>query len=87
MQLSGSVAVVTGAARGICATTAVEFQKRGACVARIDLAFDDSDQAGVYSCDVSNEAAVIDTFAKIARDFGALDVLFNNAGNGSSMSI
>lgn len=91
MQFSGSVVVVTGAARGIGAAAAVEFLSRGARVALIDLSLDSLNeslrdqpwpdtQAHLYACDVSNEAAVVATFARIASDFGAVDVLFNNAG-------
>jgi 3-oxoacyl-[acyl-carrier protein] reductase len=58
---------------------------------RIDLSLEDlnqlirakgwsESQARAYACDVSNESAVTATFAQIAADFGALDILFNNAG-------
>jgi 3-oxoacyl-[acyl-carrier protein] reductase len=91
MQLAGRVAVVTGAGRGIGAAAAAKFVSLGARVAAIDLSLDDlsrtirdagwsQSQARAYSCDVSDEAAVGETFARIAADFGALDILFNNAG-------
>jgi NAD(P)-dependent dehydrogenase (short-subunit alcohol dehydrogenase family) len=37
-----------------------------------------------YSCDVSNEQNVIQTVAEIAKDFGQMDVLVNNAASKSS---
>src|SRR5690348_13187611 len=91
MQLAGRVAVVTGAGRGIGAAAMAKFASLGARVAAIDLSLDDmsnairdgdgsDSQARPYVCDVSDEAAVIDTFGRIAADFGALDILFNNAG-------
>lgn len=91
MQLAGRVVVVTGAGRGIGAAAAAKFVSLGAHVAAIDLSPDDlnetlrgggwsQSQARAYVCDVSDEAAVIDTFARIAADFGRLDILLNNAG-------
>ena len=78
MQLAGRVAVVTGAGRGIGAAAAAKFVSMGARVAAIDLSIDDlnktirdagwSDgQARAYGCDVSDEAAVIETFADCGR--------------------
>jgi 3-oxoacyl-[acyl-carrier protein] reductase len=91
MQLAGRVAVLTGAGRGIGAAAAEGFVARGAKVALIDLSLEQmherirekgwpESQVRTYTCDVSAESAVVSTFARIAADFGALDILFNNAG-------
>ena len=91
MNVEERVVVITGAGRGIGWAAAEEFQRRGAKLALLDLSAEGLQarvqqsnladcQVRCYGCDVSNEAQVIQTFERIARDFGRLDVLINNAG-------
>jgi NAD(P)-dependent dehydrogenase (short-subunit alcohol dehydrogenase family) len=78
-RLEGKVCVITGAAGGIGAETARRFREEGAKVVGVDLA----EVSGVdlaLACDVSDEAAVKDMYARAMAEFGRLDVLFNNAG-------
>jgi gluconate 5-dehydrogenase len=90
-DLSGKVAVVTGAARGLGQAAAVGLASYGAEVAAIDLAADscadtqrDIEALGrrcrVYACDVADEKAVAATVSRIAADFGKIDILVNIAG-------
>jgi NAD(P)-dependent dehydrogenase (short-subunit alcohol dehydrogenase family) len=90
-DLSGKVAVVTGAARGLGQAAAVGLATYGADVAAIDLAADscadtrrDIEALGrtcrSYACDVSDEKAVAATVSQIAAEFGRIDILVNIAG-------
>lgn len=90
-DLSGRVAVVTGAARGLGQAAAVGLAGFGADIAAIDLKADScSDTKGKieaagrkchsYSCDVSDDKAVESTVAAIVADFGKIDILVNIAG-------
>ncbi|MEU4159200.1 3-oxoacyl-ACP reductase FabG [Actinoplanes sp. NPDC026670] len=85
------VAIVTGAARGIGAATAIQFAREGASVAVLDL--DEQACAEVvdrikasggtaiaFGCDVSDEAQVDAVVNKVAGELGGVDVLVNNAG-------
>ncbi|GIF05697.1 3-oxoacyl-ACP reductase FabG [Actinoplanes siamensis] len=85
------VVIVTGAARGIGAATALQFASEGASVAVLDL--DEGDCAGVVGriraaggtaialgCDVADEAQVDAAIDKVAAELGGVDVLVNNAG-------
>ena len=85
------VAVVTGAARGIGAATAVRLAAEGRAVAVIDLdeaACKDTvekitaagGKAIAVGCDVSDEAQVEAAVARIAEELGAPTILVNNAG-------
>jgi NAD(P)-dependent dehydrogenase (short-subunit alcohol dehydrogenase family) len=79
-RLDGKVCVITGAASGIGAETARRFRAEGATVVGVDLHDDIADVDVALACDVADEAAVRDTYARAHSECGRLDVLFNNAG-------
>jgi 3-oxoacyl-[acyl-carrier protein] reductase len=84
-------AVVTGAARGIGAATALRLARDGMAVAVLDLDPDacmpvvaeiqrSGGRALPVGADVTSEEAVTDAVERIASDLGAPTVLVNNAG-------
>jgi len=90
-DLTGRVAVVTGAARGLGQAAATGLAAFGADVAAIDLTAEacaetcrDIEVAGrtgrAYGCDVADEHAVQRTVEQIAANFGRIDILVNIAG-------
>jgi NAD(P)-dependent dehydrogenase (short-subunit alcohol dehydrogenase family) len=93
LTLSGKVAVVTGASRGIGASVARAFAAEGCAVA---LAARDEDalnqlaaelrHAGVSAIavptDVTNEGAVAELIDGVTHEFGRLDYACNNAAGG-----
>jgi NAD(P)-dependent dehydrogenase (short-subunit alcohol dehydrogenase family) len=79
-RLDGKVCVITGAASGIGAETAALFRSEGAQVAGVDLRDDFEGVDLALACDVADEDAVRDMYARARDAFGKLDVLFNNAG-------
>ena len=89
-DLSGRVAVVTGAGQGMGRATTRLLSSRGASVAALDLNEAGASEtiAGLagpalaLSCDVSDSAAVNDAFAKVEAQLGPISVLVNNAGIG-----
>ncbi len=79
MRLEGKVCVITGAKGGIGAATADVFAREGATVVGVDLS-DDGPGDLALACDVTDEAAVRDLYARVRGHYGHIDVLFNNAG-------
>ncbi len=89
--MKGRVVLITGAAQGIGAATARRFAREGATVVATDvdaqagqaLAAELSQQgAAVHfrALDIASEPQWQDTMDWVARTFGGLDVLVNNAG-------
>jgi NAD(P)-dependent dehydrogenase (short-subunit alcohol dehydrogenase family) len=81
-SLSGRVAVVTGAARGIGDAIAERLLADGARVFSLDNAAPTEPRDGVIylEADVTDSASVAAAFAAIDAASGRLDVLVNNAG-------
>lgn len=90
-DLSGKVAVVTGAARGLGKAAAVGLATFGADVAAIDLQADRCRETVeaitslgrrcmAYDCDVAQFELVRDTVRKIHGQFSRIDILVNIAG-------
>jgi NAD(P)-dependent dehydrogenase (short-subunit alcohol dehydrogenase family) len=90
-RLSGKVALITGAASGIGRETARLFAREGARVVVADLdakageavvaeVAKEGGEAIAVACDVARAADVEAAVAAAERRFGALHVVFNNAG-------
>jgi NAD(P)-dependent dehydrogenase (short-subunit alcohol dehydrogenase family) len=79
VRLEGKVCVITGAKGGIGAVTAALFSHEGATVVGVDLAEDSPGDLAV-ACDVTDEDAVRELYARVRSQYGHVDVLFNNAG-------
>jgi len=92
-DLSGRVAVVTGAGQGIGLAVAERLGLAGARVALLDINENGCVKAGQalkrmgldargYGCDVGDGSRVSEVFDTILRDLGRIDILVNNAGVG-----
>jgi 3-oxoacyl-[acyl-carrier protein] reductase len=89
--LSGQVAVITGAGRGIGAAIASKLASIGAKVVLCgrtrgpieSTAGAIGSQATAKQCDVSNLESVQELAAFVEKSFGRLDILVNNAGIGT----
>ena len=90
-DLTGKVALVTGASYGIGYAIAKGFAEAGAKIVFNDINQElvdkglaaykaDGIDAKGYVCDVTNEAAVNELVAKIEKEVGVVDILVNNAG-------
>ncbi len=85
-RLSGKIALITGAARGLGAQMARRFRDEGATPIVTDLseaaarAVADEIDGDAYALDVTDSAAVTEVFAAVAANHGRLDILVNNAG-------
>jgi len=90
-RLDGKVAVITGAASGMGRATAARFAGEGASVVIADLNTAGGESA-VRECkenggnavfqhtDVTSEAAIKAVVDRAVKEFGKLDIMFNNAG-------
>lgn len=91
MRLKDKVAIITGAAQGIGAATALRFAAEGADLALCDLNPERLEEVAAQAralgrrClaligSVSNRAFVQDLVARTRDELGGLDILVNNAG-------
>lgn len=95
-RLDGKVAVITGAASGIGRGTAARFAGEGAAIVIADLNAEGG-EAAVRDCkenggravfqktDVSSDAAISAMVARAIKEFGRLDIIYNNAGIGGAV--
>src|SRR4030042_2816786 len=90
-RVEGKVAIVTGGALGIGLASCILLAKEGAKVAVTDILDQEGQKVGdeikgfggaakFWHLDVSKEKEVRNVFADIAKTFGKIDVLVNNAG-------
>lgn len=92
MNLSGKVALVTGASRGIGRSIAIELAKRGASVIinynkndeqateTLNMIKEINGYGMLMKTDVSKYTDVKSMIGEIVRTFGKIDILVNNAG-------
>jgi NAD(P)-dependent dehydrogenase (short-subunit alcohol dehydrogenase family) len=98
-SLAGRRVLVTGGASGIGEAIVAAFARQGARVAFLDvqdgpaemlaerLAAEGFPRPIYRRCDLADLAALKSAIEEIAREFGAIDVLVNNAGNDARHTI
>lgn len=93
-RIDGKVAVITGAASGMGRATAIRFAQEGASVVLCDLNAEGGEEAAreckggravFQKTDVSKEADIKAAIDRAVKEFGKLDIMYNNAGVGGAM--
>lgn len=90
-DLTGKVAVVTGAGGVLCGAFSKALARAGAKVALLDIngaaaektAAEITEEGGVakaYPCDVLNRDACLSTASQVRQELGSCDILVNGAG-------
>ncbi len=83
-ELTGLVAVITGAGSGIGLATARNFAAAGARVFGLDLSIGSMEGVAEWvRCDVGSTDSVAAAFATVAESVDTIDILVNNAGIGA----
>ena len=85
--MNDTVALITGAARGIGLATAALFHAEGRRIVMLDRDTDELTEAAAtlpgalaITCDVSSPQQVAQAIAEVEQTYGRLDILVNNAG-------
>ncbi|HHT24791.1 MAG TPA: 3-oxoacyl-ACP reductase FabG [Clostridiaceae bacterium] len=95
-SLTNKIAVVTGAARGLGLTIAIELSKLGAKVIATDVDVNQLEKSAAENkeynldfmeLDVTNVSDIKSVMESINSKYGGIDILVNNAGILGSMSI
>lgn len=90
-RLSNKVAIITGAASGIGKETAILFQEEGARLVLVDrqpeklaeivkFIHDVGGECTTICGDVSRREVIAEAVDKAVKDYGHVDIVFNNAG-------
>lgn len=89
-DLTGKIAVVTGAGSGIGKAIAIQLASQGAKVCLLDLnkaaigevasEIKNKNSAKSFQCNVSIQSDVLEVFNQIAHEFSSVDILVNSAG-------
>ena len=97
-DLSGRVALVTGASKGLGRTIAESLAGAGATVALVSRTRDDLEavaaaltatggRAVAVTADVTDETSIADMVAQVLEHCGQIDILVNNAGVGETGAV
>ena len=88
MNLTGKVALITGASQGIGRACARKLAERGATVTLVarnqknleEVAQEIGSNARVFPADIADEAQIKSAFQSVISSLGKIDILVNNAG-------
>jgi NAD(P)-dependent dehydrogenase (short-subunit alcohol dehydrogenase family) len=94
-RLDNKIAVITGAASGIGRATAIRFAQEGAAIVIGDLNADGGEsgvrdcrenggRAVFQKCNVESDSDIKSLIDRAMREYGRLDVMYNNAGLGGA---